>query len=70
MVSIEQLIDDAKCYEVVRNLHTFRRTFALQSLPNGCDIYSLMRMMGHYLLTFVPDISMLCLAPGWSPSGF
>lgn len=28
-------------------LHTFRRTFALQSLRNGCDIYSLMRMMGH-----------------------
>lgn len=28
-------------------LHAFRRTFALQSLRNGCDIYSLMRMMGH-----------------------
>jgi integrase/recombinase XerD len=28
-------------------LHSFRRTFALQSLRNGCDIYSLMRMMGH-----------------------
>jgi integrase/recombinase XerD len=28
-------------------LHDFRRTFALQSLRNGCDIYSLMRMMGH-----------------------
>jgi integrase/recombinase XerD len=28
-------------------LHAFRRTFALQSLRNGCDIYSLMRMMGY-----------------------
>jgi integrase/recombinase XerC len=28
-------------------LHNFRRTFAIESLRNGCDIYSLMRMMGH-----------------------
>jgi len=27
-------------------LHSFRRTFVLQSLRNGCDIYSLIRMMG------------------------
>lgn len=28
-------------------IHDFRRTFALESLRNGCDIFSLMRMMGH-----------------------
>lgn len=28
-------------------LHDFRRTFALESLRNGCDMYSLMRLMGH-----------------------
>jgi integrase/recombinase XerD len=28
-------------------LHDFRRTFAIESLRNGCNIFSLMRMMGH-----------------------
>lgn len=28
-------------------LHDFRRTFALESLRNGMDIYALMRLMGH-----------------------
>jgi integrase/recombinase XerD len=28
-------------------LHAFRRGFALDSLRNGADIYSLQRMMGH-----------------------
>lgn len=29
------------------NLHSFRRAFALMSLRNGMDIYSLQRLMGH-----------------------
>jgi integrase/recombinase XerD len=29
------------------SLHSFRRAFALNCLRNGCDVYSLQRMMGH-----------------------
>lgn len=29
------------------SLHSFRRAFALLSLRNGCDVYSLQKLMGH-----------------------
>ena len=31
--------------------HTFRRTFALESLRGGMDIYTLARLMGHEDIT-------------------
>ena len=33
------------------SLHAFRRGFALDSLRNGADVYSIQRMMGHTSLT-------------------
>lgn len=33
------------------SLHAFRRSFALLSLRNGCDVYSLQKLMGHADLT-------------------
>ncbi len=37
----------------VPSLHSFRRAFALTSLRNGVDIYSLQRLMGHADLTML-----------------
>jgi len=38
---------------IAPTLHSFRRGFALESLRNGADIYSLQRLMGHADLTMM-----------------
>lgn len=43
--TIERLAEKARVK--TPTLHSFRRAFALNSLRNGCDVFTLQRLMGH-----------------------